>query len=76
MVQERRVRNTLEKTYALPDQSLLFTAQDLKGDQPEDFIRLSTQYLGLLLGYFVRYIQQDNADFARDNVIFQMFPVY
>ncbi len=76
VVRERRVRNALEKTYALPDQGLFLTIEDLKGAQPEDYIRLFTQYLGLLLGYYVRYIQQGNVDFARDNVLFQMAPVY
>jgi DNA-binding transcriptional ArsR family regulator len=76
VIREQRVRNTLEKTYALPDQSLLFTAEDLKNAQTEDYIRLFTQYLGLLLGYYVRYVLQGNVDFARDKVDFRMFPVY
>jgi hypothetical protein len=76
VVQERRVRNTLEKTYALPDHDLSLTVEELKTAKPEDYIHLFTQYLGQLLGYFVRYIRQGNVDFARDNVTFQMFPVY
>jgi DNA-binding transcriptional ArsR family regulator len=76
VVRERRVRNTVEKTYALPDQSLMLTAEDLKDAQPEDYIRLFTQYLGLLLGYYVRYIQKGDVDLDRDNVLFQMFPAY
>jgi hypothetical protein len=63
-------------TAALPDQSRMLTAEDLENAQREDYIRLFTQYLGMLLGYYVRYIQQGNVDFARDNVIFQMFPAY
>ena len=76
VVNERRVRNTLEKTYALPDQSLYFTAEDLENAGSEDYIRLFTQYLGLLLGYYVRYIKKGNVDFARDKVAFNMFPLY
>lgn len=76
VVQERRVHNTLEKTYALPEESLLLTIEDLKRAQPEDYIRLFTQFLGMLLGYYVRYIQQGQVDFARDIVVFQMLPVY
>jgi DNA-binding transcriptional ArsR family regulator len=76
VVRERRVRNTLEKTYALPEQDLLLSVKDLENAGPEDYIRLFTQYLGLLLGYYVRYIQQGNVNFARDNVIFRMFPLY
>ena len=76
VVQECRVRNAIEKTYALPDQDLLLTADDLENAGPEDYIRLFTQYLGLQLGYYVRYIQKGDVDFARDNVVFHMFPVY
>ena len=76
VVQERRVHNTFEKTYALPEQGPFLTAEDLKNAQPEDYIRLFSQYLGMLQGYYVRYIQRGNIDFARDNVAFQMFPLY
>ena len=76
MVEERRVRNTLEKTYALPKQDLRLTKEDLENAEPEDYVRMFTQYLGLQLGYYVRYIQQGDIDFARDNVVFHMFPVY
>jgi DNA-binding transcriptional ArsR family regulator len=76
VVRERRVRNAIEKTYALPNQGLLLTEEDLEDAGPEDYIRLFTQYLGLQLGYYIRYIQEGHVDFARDNVVFHMFPVY
>ena len=52
------------------------TLEDLKDASPEDYIRLFTQYLGLMLGNYVRYVQQGSVDFARDNVLFQTFPLY
>lgn len=76
VVQERRVRNTIEKTYALPEHDLRLTKEDLENAEPEDYVRLFTQYLGLQLGYYVRYIQHGDVDFARDKVVFHMFPVY
>ena len=76
VVQERRVHNTVEKTYAIPAESLHLNVQDLQDAQPEDYIRLFTQYLGLLLGYYVRYVQKGNVDFIRDHVTFQMVPFY
>jgi DNA-binding transcriptional ArsR family regulator len=76
VVKEQRVRNALEKTYALPHQTLMLTVEDLENAEPEDYIRLFTQSLGLQLGYYTRYIQQGDVDFARDNVLFQMFPAY
>jgi DNA-binding transcriptional ArsR family regulator len=76
VVRERRVHNTLEKTYALPEQGLLLTVEDLKNAGPDDYILLFTHFLGLLLGYYVRYVQKGNVDFPRDGVNFQMFPAY
>ena len=76
VVGERRVRNTSEKTYALPDQGSMLTVEDLQSARPEDYIRLFTQYLGVQLGYFTRYIEKGDVDLARDNVLFQMSPVY
>jgi DNA-binding transcriptional ArsR family regulator len=76
VVKEQRVRNATEKTYALPHQDLMLTVEDLEDAEPEDYIRLFTQSLGLQLGYYARYIQQGDVDFARDNVLFQMFPAY
>ena len=76
VVRERRVRNTIEKTYALPDSSLMLSPDDVKDARPEDHIRLVTHYLGLMLGYFVRYVDKGDVDLARDNVVFQTFPAY
>ncbi len=76
VVRERRVRNTLEKTYALAEEGLFLTPEDLKNARPEDYIRLFTQYLGQLLGYYARYIQAGNVDIVRDHLAFEMFPVF
>ena len=70
------VRNTLEKTYALAEEGLFLTPEDLKNARPEDYIRLFTQYLGQLLGYYARYIQAGNVDIVRDHLAFEMFPVF
>ncbi len=76
VVQERRVHNTIEKTYALAPQGTFMTVEDLKNARPEDHIRLFTQFLGQLEGYFVRYIRQGGADLARDHLLFDAVPLY
>jgi DNA-binding transcriptional ArsR family regulator len=76
VVSERRVHNTIEKTYALPHRDLLLTVDDLKAARPADYIRLFTQFLGQLLGYFVRYAQRGRVNLARDHVLFQLAPAY
>lgn len=75
VVRQRRVRNTLERTYALSDQNLLLTPDDLESATPEDHLRLFTQYLGSLLGYYARYLRDGDIDLARDGVVFRAFPV-
>ena len=76
VVREKRVRNTIEKTYALPKQGVMLTPEDAKNAQPEDAVHLATRYFGLLLGRYLQYIQQGNVDLAQDNVLFQMVPLY
>ncbi len=76
VVQERRIHNTLEKTYALPDQGGFMTAEDFKNASPEDYIRLFTQFLGQMEGYYARYIQHGEVDLARDHVLVQATPIY
>ncbi len=76
VVQQRPVRNTFEKTYALADLNLLLTRKDLKNAKPRDYIRLFVQFLGSLLGYFVRYTRKGDIDLAQDNVFFDLFSVY
>jgi DNA-binding transcriptional ArsR family regulator len=76
VVKERQVRNTTEKTYALPNPNLALTPADLAGASPADHLRLFTRYLGLLLGYYARYVQDGVVDLARDHIAFGMFPVY
>jgi DNA-binding transcriptional ArsR family regulator len=74
VVKERRVHNTLEKTYSLAHDGLFLTPEDMQNGQPEDYIRVFTRYLGQLLGYFTRYIEHGNVDVVRDFVGFQMLP--
>lgn len=76
VVQERRVHNTLEKTYALAHGGTFLTPEDLKNGRPEEYIRIFTRYLGQLLGYYTRYIQRGAVDFVRDTVGFEMLPVH
>ncbi len=76
VVRERRVHNTIEKTYALPEEGLMLTAEDMEGASREDYLRLATRYFGVILGYYTRYIQKGDADLARDNVLFQLAPLY
>ncbi len=54
----------------------MLTAEDLKNGSTEDYIRLATQYYGLMLGGYLRYVQAGNIDLERDNILFQTFPAF
>ena len=55
VVEERKVRNTIERTYALPNTNLLLTAEELRKASPKEHLSFFTRFLGLLLGYFSRW---------------------
>lgn len=76
VVRERRVRNTTERTYALPDRNQLLGVEDLEGATQDDLVRLFTRFAGGLLGYYVRYVQGGGVDFGRDRVVVRAFPMY
>ena len=75
VTRERRVRNTLEKCYALRSSDLSIDPQELAGAGPQKHISLFTHFLGLLLGYFARYACQGNIDLARDFAGYRLLPL-
>ena len=75
VVQERRRRNTIEKVYAFQQQAGTLSAADLEQATPGDYMRLFTQYLGMLLGYYGRYLAQGTIDLARDGVGYHLVPM-
>jgi DNA-binding transcriptional ArsR family regulator len=75
VVHERRVRNTLEKFYALRSTDLTIKPEELAGASPQEHISLFTHFLGLLLGYFARYACQGSIDFARDFSGYRLVPL-
>ena len=60
VVQERPVRGTVEKLYALPSNSARLTQEDLANATKEDHMRYFTQFVAALMGDFWRYLQQSD----------------
>ena len=76
VLKERRVRNTIEKTFALRSDKLIFSREDLSKTGSEDYMRFFTEYLGILLGYFGRYLARETqVDLVRDHVAFNLVPL-
>lgn len=73
VVEEHRVKNTVERTFALPETNLTLSPADLEGAGPTEHLRLFTRFLGMLLGYFSRYAHSGRVDLKRDRAAYQMF---
>jgi DNA-binding transcriptional ArsR family regulator len=80
VVSERPVRGTLEKRYALADDTddtALLSPADLAHASREDHLRYFTLFVATLLADFARYLQQDvPLDFVADGVGYHETPFY
>lgn len=77
VVEERPVRGTVEKVYAITAPlSVELTHEDLEQFTREDLIRYFTGHVMLQSVRFERYIQQEEIDIANDGVRFCQTPLY
>jgi DNA-binding transcriptional ArsR family regulator len=77
VVSERPVRGTVEKRYALADDTAVLSAADLAHASREDHLRYFTLFVASLLADFARYLQQDAPlDFVADGVGYRETPFY
>jgi DNA-binding transcriptional ArsR family regulator len=77
VVSERRVRGTVEKLYALADDSAILGRAELANASREEHLRYFTVFVASLLGDFARYLQQDAPiDPHADGVGYRQTPFY
>jgi DNA-binding transcriptional ArsR family regulator len=77
VVEERPVRGTVEKVYAITEPlSVELTHEDLEQFTREDLIRYFTGHIMLQSVCFERYIQQEEIDVANDGIRFCQTPLY
>jgi DNA-binding transcriptional ArsR family regulator len=77
VVSERRVRGTVEKRYALAEESALLGPADLANASRDDHLRYFTIFTTTLLADFARYLQQDAPiDLLADGVGYHETPFY
>jgi DNA-binding transcriptional ArsR family regulator len=77
VVSERHVRATVEKRYALADDTATLSPADLAHASREDHLRYFTIFVATLLGDFARYLQQDAPiDLLADGVGYREAPFY
>lgn len=77
VVSQRPVRGTLEKRYALVDDTAVLSPADLAHASREDHLRYFTLFVASLLADFARYLQQDAPiDLFADGVGYRETPLY
>lgn len=77
VVEERPVRGTLEKVYALHQQQARLGPDELAAMSKDDHMRYFTAYITSLLADFARYLDSgEQIDLVRDGVIYSKATFY
>jgi DNA-binding transcriptional ArsR family regulator len=69
-VEERAVRGTLERTFALSGSGIV-SAEEVAGASRDDLFRYFGTFLAGLLAEYARYLEKDDVDLAADGVGFR-----
>ena len=76
VVEERPVRGTVEKVYALRQAAANLTRDDLANATRDDHMRYFTAFVVELLDHFARDLQQDRLDSVADGVGYRQAVLY
>ncbi|MGZ3183401.1 MAG: helix-turn-helix domain-containing protein [Telluria sp.] len=68
VVDERKVRGVVERTYGLVPGAAVLTAEDVAHANADDHYRYFSVFVAGLLGQFARYLEQGDIDLGRDGV--------
>lgn len=71
VVEERRVRGAVERTYALQGGNALLGPDDLASVSREDHLRYFASFAASLIDEFARYLRRDGIDLAADGVSYR-----
>ncbi|MCF0095217.1 helix-turn-helix domain-containing protein [Micromonospora sp. MH99] len=76
VVDERRVRGTVERVYALPAHGATLDPAALATATREDHARYFTAFMSSLLSEFSRYLARERIDFTADGVGYQQLVLH
>jgi DNA-binding transcriptional ArsR family regulator len=76
VVEENRVRGTVEKVYALQEDAASLSPEEIAGASREDHLRYFTTFVITLLDDFARYLQRENIDFAADGAGYRQVALF
>jgi hypothetical protein len=66
VVEEKRVRGTLEKTYAVRPEATRLTPEDMANTSHEEYLRLVTRFLGAMTHVYQAYLAQKEDALPRE----------
>ena len=76
VVDERRVRGAMERTYALEHRNANLGPDDLATASRDDHLRYFASFAATLIDEFARYLRRDEIDLAADGVSYREASVY
>ncbi len=76
VVEERPMRGTLEKVYALNGKAALLSPEDMAGASPDEHLRFFLIFLVSLLDDFERYVASEPSDFVGDGFGYRALPLF
>lgn len=76
VVEQRKVRGTVERTYRLRLDRASVGAIDLRGMSVEDHRRAFRTFVARLLGDYDRYLERGDVDLGRDRVAYRQAGLY
>ncbi|HZG72578.1 MAG TPA: helix-turn-helix domain-containing protein [Chondromyces sp.] len=76
VVEEHQVRGTIEKVYALPEQTAQIDTKEFLRASKEEHLSYFIKFMATVLADFERYISQEEFDFQRDGAGYRQGSFY
>jgi DNA-binding transcriptional ArsR family regulator len=76
VVDERRVRGGIERTYGVVATAVSLTSEELEHATADDHLRYFATFVGTVLADFAAYLETSELDLARDRVGYRQVPLW
>ena len=76
IIDERRIRGGIERTYQVVEAAVSLGADDLAEAGAEDHFRYFVTFVGTLLSDYAGYLERDSLDLAADRVGYRQVPLW